>query len=66
MIEPNPTYLETAVADAHLADLLELKQIAAGDETEAYTWPRMMRRLDEMIRTRQAVYVGAPTVCETI
>ena len=62
MTEPKPTYATTAVADKHLNDLLELKQIAAGDETIAYTWPLMMKRLDEMIRTRQvAASVGVPT-----
>jgi len=47
------------IPDPHLADLLELKQIAQGTEAEAYTWPRLIRRLDEMIRVRQAAEVRA-------
>lgn len=43
-------YLPT---DPHLSDLVELRTIAAGTETEAYTWPRLMARLNEMIRFRQ-------------
>ena len=65
--------------DPHLADLVELRTIANGTESEAYTWPRLMGRLNEMIRFRQgeldwqrqrdeawvaAVSVGAPTVEE--
>jgi len=80
MSEPRPTYApSTAVADPHLADLVELRTIANGTESEAYTWPRLMGRLNEMIRFRQgeldwqrqrgevmvaAVSVGAPTVEE--
>lgn len=59
-------------ADPHLADLVELRAIAGGTEAEAYTWPRLMARLTQMIRQRQAaldqhpgdapgVVVGAPT-----
>ena len=44
--------------DAHLADLVELRAIANGTETEAYTWPRLMARLNEMIRRRQTVLLG--------
>lgn len=44
----------TQPTDPHLADLLELKQIAHGTEAEAYTWPRLMKRLDELIQARQA------------
>ena len=61
--------------DSHLADLVELRVIAGGTEAEAYTWPRLMGRLNEMIRQRQgeldwqerrdeawaAASVGAPT-----
>lgn len=43
-------YLPT---DPHLSDLVELRAIAAGDENQAYTWPRLMARLNEMIRFRQ-------------
>lgn len=65
MSEPAPAYAPaTAVADPHLADLLELRTIAQGTEAEAYTWPRLARRLNEMIQQRQAALaarVGAPT-----
>lgn len=72
MSEPTPTYApETAVTDPHLADLVELRTIANGTEAEAYTWPRLMARLNEMIRQRQGELdwqkrrgVGAPTVEE--
>ena len=61
--------------DPHLADLVELRVIAGGTEAEAYTWPRLMGRLNEKIRQRQgeldwqkrrdeawaAASVGAPT-----
>lgn len=48
------SYTPPAVLDdAHLADLVELKAIAAGTETEAYTWPRLIHRLDEMIQARR-------------
>jgi hypothetical protein len=66
--------------DPHLSDLVELRTIAAGDENQAYTWPLLMTRLNEMIRFRQgeldwqkqrdeawataAASVGAPTVEE--
>lgn len=45
----------TPTTDPHLADLLELKQIAQGTEAEAYTWPRLMKRLDELIQARQKI-----------
>ena len=59
--------------DAHLADLVELRVIAGGTDAEAYTWPRLMARLNQMILQRQAAMdqqpgdvpaaasVGAPT-----
>ncbi|MCB8988098.1 MAG: hypothetical protein H6661_10165 [Ardenticatenaceae bacterium] len=64
--------------DPHLADLVELRTIANGTEAEAYTWPRLMGRLNEMIRFRQGELdwqkqravgasecaVGAPTLEE--
>lgn len=40
-------------ADNGLADLLELNQILHGTETEAYAWPKLTKRLGEMIRLRQ-------------
>lgn len=39
--------------DSHLADLLELKRVAMGTESEAYTWPKLMQALDEKIRRRR-------------
>ena len=59
MTEPDPTYTTSPAAthtttDAHLRDLLELKAIAAGTESEAYVWPKMMKRLQEMISQRIA------------
>ncbi len=64
--------------DPHLADLVELRTIAGGTEAEAYTWPRLMARLNQMILQRQAAMdqqpgdvpaaasVGAPTDLVTI
>ena len=63
MTEPKPTYdipvtvlpsAVRAITDAHLSDLLELRAIAAGTQTEAYAWPKLMRRLGEMIAQRAA------------
>ena len=64
--------------DPHLKDLVELRTIAAGTATEAYAWPKLTARLNEMIRFRQgeldwqkrrdaawaAASVGAPTLEE--
>ena len=84
MSEPAPTYDTPGLPadlrpylpnDPHLSDLVELRTIAQGTESEAYTWPRLMGRLNEMIRQRQgelnwqkrrdeawaAASVGAPT-----
>lgn len=71
MSEPTPTYDTPGLSadlrpflptDPHLADLVELRTIANGTEAEAYTWPRLMGRLNEMIRQRRAsLSVGAPT-----
>lgn len=59
MTEPKPAYDIPVTAlpypvrtDAHLSDLLELRAIAAGTETEAYVWPKLIRRLGEMIAQR--------------
>lgn len=61
MNEPKPTYNipvtalpspVRAITDVHLSDLLELRAIAAGTETEAYVWPKLIRRLGEMIAQR--------------
>ena len=61
MMEPKPTYDIPVTAlpypvrtDAHLSDLLELRAIAAGTDTEAYAWPKLMKRLGEMIAQRAA------------
>lgn len=50
-----PPAIVAEVDDLHLRDLLELKCIAAGTPKEAYTWPKLLRRLNEMIAERQAV-----------
>ena len=61
MTEPQPVYAPSPTAatsahlpvdDAHLRDLLELRAIAAGTQTEAYAWPKLMKRLGEMIAQR--------------
>lgn len=63
MSEPQPVYTPPTTAgtltvapttDAHLRDLLELKAIAAGTQTEAYVWSKLMKRLGEMIAQRAA------------
>lgn len=40
--------------DNHLADLLELLQVASGTETEAYSYPKLLSRLRAMARLRAA------------
>ena len=59
MTEPDPTYTASPAAtqtttDAHLQDLLELRAISAGTDSEAYVWPKLMKRLQEMISQRIA------------
>ena len=51
--ELNELLIYRHTADNGLADLLELNQILHGTETEAYAWPKLTKRLGEMIRLRQ-------------
>lgn len=69
MSEPQPVYTPPTTAgtptvasttDAHLQDLLELRAIAAGTSSEAYVWPKLMKRLGEMIARRTAALVNEP------
>ena len=39
--------------DPHLADLLTLRRISRGSESEAYTWPKIIQALQVMILVRQ-------------
>lgn len=66
MTEPKPAYDIPVTAlpypvrtDAHLSDLLELRTIAAGTQTEAYAWPKLIKRLGEMIAQRAAALASA-------
>lgn len=50
---PLAAFIAQKCTEVHLSNLLELREIARGTEAEAYSWPRLMRRLDEMIAEAQ-------------
>lgn len=54
------------IIDPHLADLLELRRISQGSESEAYAWPRMMRALQTMVLRRQVTLAGLEMVTEKL